>query len=161
MVCWIQYRVALNNKLCWLVERIIATCGNKLTAGILNKNKRKFEIGTLQAVILSSIQYRGITMVIYVIKISNNIQGCEKNIFFNEICTYFDKSWAFFGSMTEKRAWANPWDDFTVNLFRYGLAPNRRQAITWNNDGTVCWRIYTSLSLIYFRNICLLLVIYQ
>ena len=28
-----------------------------------------------------------------------------------------------------------------------GLDPVRRQAIIWNNDGLVCWRIYASLCL--------------
>ena len=28
-----------------------------------------------------------------------------------------------------------------------GLAPNRRQAIIWTNDGLVYWRIYASVGL--------------
>ena len=28
-----------------------------------------------------------------------------------------------------------------------GLAPNRRQAIIWTNDGLIYWHIYASLSL--------------
>ena len=32
-----------------------------------------------------------------------------------------------------------------------GMAPTRRQAIIWTNDGLGCWRIYASLSLSELR----------
>ena len=40
-----------------------------------------------------------------------------------------------------------PGVQLTINQlwFRYGLAPNRQQAIIWTNGGPVPWRIYTTL----------------
>ena len=40
--------------------------------------------------------------------------------------------------------WGSNWQDVSIGSGN-GLAPNRRQAITWSIDGQVHWRIYAAL----------------
>ena len=56
------------------------------------------------------------------------------------------KSLNFNWNFNEVCCWMCSWQYTSIGSYN-GLAPRRRQAIIWSNDGLVYWRIYASLGL--------------
>ena len=67
-------------------------------------------------------------------------QTTHSNTFLEWTCLHFDWNFTEVCSQGSIEQYASIGSD-------NGLAPNRRQAIIWTNDGLIWWRIYASLGL--------------